>query len=303
MIPSLLAGGTRPKQGAFDPEGSSLFHRLEIDFWRTPVTLLVIGVAASLELLATLQPSMRVELYETYHLGLDWRIWQGEVWQPVTTCLLHGDLLHAAFNLLWLLLFGTLLEQRYGSLRFLGLLVLLGYASSLPEYVISNYRVPVEEQHGLVGMSGVVYGLFGILWIGRYWKQEFYAWCDDQTALLFLGWFFFCVVMTRAGRMNVANVAHLGGVAFGVLYGEAIYNRAQRWLWRPLSVVATLIVLASLVAVPGHRGYEHACPLRAPKRAASHRVPPSAVPFSPAIAGRAWHSKRPLEYTGANGIP
>ena len=109
----------------------------------------------------------------------------------------------------------------------------------------------------IVGLSGVVYGMFGLVWIGRRWRPELNAVCSTQTAQILIGWFFFCILLTYTGHMMVANIAHGAGFIFGVLYGQAVFSRHRRRQWIILAVVVSLLVLSTLVACPGHFGYEH----------------------------------------------
>jgi len=231
----------------------------EINFKRTPATLIIMAVAVALEVVCSLDDlqggGRRLALYNDY-LGILPRIWAGQLWRPFTSTLMHGDLLHAAFNVYWLLIFGAALENRLGSYRTLGLIVLLGYVSMLPEYAIGSFHR--KQPIMIVGLSGVVYGLFGILWIGRRWRPEFDAVCSPQTAQILLAWFFLCIVLTYADYMLVANIAHGAGFIFGVLYGQAAFNPRRRGRWIVLAVVASGLVLSTLIACPGHYGYEYA---------------------------------------------
>ena len=225
----------------------------EINFQRTPVTLIIAAVAVALELVCSIDEGRRLPYYNDF-LGILPCIWAGELWRPFTTALMHGGPLHAAFNVYWLIIFAPALENRFGSYRTLGLIVLLGYTSMMPEFVVGAYRP--EKWPMIVGLSGIVYGLFGMVWIGRRWRPELEMVCTDQTAYLLLGWFFLCIVMTRTGHMNVANIAHGAGFVFGVLYGLVAFAPRHRLRWAILAAVASLLVLCTLIACPGHRGYE-----------------------------------------------
>ncbi len=225
----------------------------EINFRRTPVTLIVAASIVALELICTLDQDRRLAYYNEY-LGLLAWIWRGQLWRPFTSTLMHGGLLHAGFNVYWLLVFGPALERRFNSYRTLGLIVLFGYVSMLPEYVIGSYHR--EDPIMIVGLSGVVYGMFGILWIGRRFKPELEQVCDRQTSQLLLGWFVLCIVLTQLHVMNVANMAHGAGFLFGVLYGLAIFDVRRRLRWTLLSCIASGLVLATLIVCPGHHGYE-----------------------------------------------
>ncbi len=230
-----------------------MLARPEINFNRTPVTLVIAAVAVALEVVCSLDEPRRAECYKEY-LGILPLIWTGQIWRPFTSCLMHGDLLHAAFNVYWLVIFGPVLENRFGPYRTLGLIVLLGYVSMMPQFVIGSYRM--EGWSMIVGLSGIVYGLFGILFIGRRWQKELNAVCSDQTSVLLLGWFVLCILMTAGGVMRVANIAHGAGFGFGVLYGLAIFDVRRRLRWTILASVASAIVLSTLIACPGHNGYE-----------------------------------------------
>ena len=141
-----------------------------LDFRRTPVTLILTATAAALELVCQFDPDRRELYLNEFKLGIWWQIWIGEIWRPFTCTLLHGDLLHAAFNIYWALTLGAVLEVWMGPALFLGLFALLAYVSSLAEFVWSNYD---QLGSGLVGMSGVVYGLLGFLWAGSRWRPVF----------------------------------------------------------------------------------------------------------------------------------
>jgi GlpG protein len=219
----------------------------EIDFRRTPVTILLAIAIIALEAVCTLDPARRFYYYDTMRLGISPGVWRGQLWQPFTTTLLHGSLLHAAFNVWWLWVFGQFLEPRLGSPRFLALTVLLAYTSSLPQFLWGYYS---QGFGGMVGFSGVVYGLFGWLWMGSRQDPAFRAVCNAGTVKVMLIWFVLCILMTQAHMMLVGNLAHGAGLVFGVLFGLAAYGRNYRRAWQIMAGFATLVVLASMVIHP-----------------------------------------------------
>lgn len=224
----------------------------ELNFRRTPTTLIIAGIAVALEVVCTLDEPRRLSYYND-SLGILPAIWLGQLWRPFTTTLLHGNFLHAAFNLYWLARFGSALEVRFGSFRYLGLIVLLGYVSMLPQFIVSTYHHPPVM---IVGLSGVMYGLLGVLMVGRRRYRELDAVCDASTVQFLLFWLVVCVLLTHFGLLPVANIAHGAGLLFGALYGLAIFDVRRRVSWTLLATVATLLVLSTLVACPGHIGYE-----------------------------------------------
>ncbi len=229
----------------------------QIDFRRTPVTLILTAIAVAIELVCLVDDDRRDFYYNTAQLGIWVQIWDSQVWRPFTTTLLHGGLLHLAMNLSALIGFGPVLENRLGSYRYLALVVLLAYMSSLAQYIIGDYFVPVGEQGGLVGLSGVLFGFAGLLYVGRRYHGDL-AMAFGPQAMRFIGvWFLGCVVLTQLGLLRIGNLAHGAGFAFGVLYGMALFSPRHRKLWIAASALATLVVLATMIACPGHPGYEH----------------------------------------------
>lgn len=83
-----------------------------------------------------------------------------EPWRLVISALPHmldlgrGDVFHLPFNLYWLWLFGTVIEDVYGHVKTFALFLLLAAGSQLAEYALFR---------GGIGLSGVTYGLFGLL--------------------------------------------------------------------------------------------------------------------------------------------
>lgn len=73
----------------------------------------------------------------------------------VTYAFLHGDFLHLALNLGFLLAFGSFVERHLGSTRYLLLFVLTAAAGALTEYAFR------AEPLALIGASGAVYGMTG----------------------------------------------------------------------------------------------------------------------------------------------
>jgi membrane associated rhomboid family serine protease len=140
-------------------------------------------------------------------------IQRGQVWRLLTCTLPHAGLLHLAFNCYWLWVFGTLLEGAWGSVATAGTFVLLGVGSSAAEFAALN---------GGVGLSGVGYGLFGLLWVLGRREDRFANAVNAQTANLFLVWFFICIFTTYAGIFPVANIAHGVGLALGAGLGVAV---------------------------------------------------------------------------------
>jgi membrane associated rhomboid family serine protease len=230
-----------------------------INFNRTPVTLILMAISVALELICTFDEARRNFYYNDAQLGIWIQIWRGQLWRPFTTTVLHGGLLHMAMNISVLFRFGPVLEYLLGSYRMLGLIVLLAYTSSLSQYVLGNYFIAdVQDQSSLVGLSGVLFGIFGFMFVGRSYNHDLRTSLSPEM-IRFVGiWFAFCVIATQLNILRIGNIAHGSGFVFGGLYGLAYFPTPHRKLWIALAIVATCLILATLIACPGHAGYEYA---------------------------------------------
>jgi len=179
----------------------------------------------------------------------------GQWWRLVTDILPHGDVLHLVFNLYWMWVFGAVIEESFGHLKTAGLLLLFAIGASALEYGFLN---------GGIGLSGVGYGFFGLLWMLSKYDPEFADAIDPRTVQIFLIWFIFCIVTTVAKIMPVANLAHAGGLILGVLAGLAIGRKDQRVFFAGATALAfALMVWMATYGRPrvnasGRGGYEEA---------------------------------------------
>ncbi len=217
---------------------------------------------------------------------------RGELWRLVSAVFVHGDILHIAFNLYWVWLFGSLLEKAYGSIRFIALFLFFAVGSSAWDYALAS---------GGIGVSGVVYAFFGMLLLLKDDDRFIHA-LDKGTVALFTGWFIACIILgsgliktsgnqyvlgvfvvaligainafpglyKRYGTalnilfilavsammndgLNIANVAHGAGLLLGLLTGAAL---AGKGVVRPLAwVLAVSVCTGGVVASVYARPY------------------------------------------------
>lgn len=79
------------------------------------------------------------------------KVKDGEVYRLVSPILLHNDILHLFFNMIWLLLLGTQIEARIGALRYLVFIVIVAIISNVFQYLMSG--------PAFIGFSGVICGM------------------------------------------------------------------------------------------------------------------------------------------------
>jgi membrane associated rhomboid family serine protease len=163
----------------------------------------------------------------------DYVIHRFAIWQLGTYLVLHGGVMHLLFNMLTLWMFGVTLERDWGTRRFLKYYFLCGigagFCDVLVNAILGNWNTST------IGASGAIYGVllaFGVLY--------------PESTILFLFIFpiqakFFVMIygaMALLGAMNVnsgvSNVAHLGGMIFGLLYLKVRFPKldmyeVRRW--------------------------------------------------------------------------
>jgi membrane associated rhomboid family serine protease len=160
--------------------------------------------------------------------------WLREPWRLVTPALFHANAIHLLFNLYWLWVFGTLVETEFGHGPTLGIYLLLAAGSETAEFALF---------HQGIGLSGVNYGLFGLLWVLSRHDPRFRDAVDRQTVQLMVGWFFLCIVLTVLDVWRVANVAHGAGFVLGAILGWTIAARGLARRLRGAAVLAAVFLL------------------------------------------------------------
>lgn len=135
-------------------------------------------------------------------------IWGGKYWALFTSVFVHRELLHFAFNLYWLWVLGGALEGVIGPLRLLAFFVMGAVVSSGVEFAVAGTTG--------IGASGVVYAMFGFMWMARDRVEAFKKTVPKQIVVVFLGWGVLCIVATLLKIQNIANAAHIAGLLFGI---------------------------------------------------------------------------------------
>ena len=143
-------------------------------------------------------------------------ILRGQVWRLITPIFLHSGILHILFNMWWLRDLGTLIEYRRGSMVLGALVLLSALASNVAEFAYEALRSPLPGWFG--GMSGVVYALFGYVWMKGRFEPEQGMILHRQTVQLMIFWLLLCMTGVIG---PIANVAHVVGLIVGMLFGLA----------------------------------------------------------------------------------
>jgi GlpG protein len=133
---------------------------------------------------------------------------QGQVWRLVTPMFIHFGLVHILCNMLWLRDLGSMIEGRESSARLALLVLVLAAVSNVGQYYMAG--------PSFGGMSGVVYGLLGYVWIRGRRDPSSGLFLHSSTVTMMLIWFFLCLTHVFG---PVANTAHAVGLVLGMAWG------------------------------------------------------------------------------------
>jgi len=201
------------------------------------MVLIGINVAVFLAVLATGGPISEVVAQTAMisgpvppHRGFD-GVADGAYWRLLTVAFVHTQVLHILFNMYALAIFGPLLEQLLGRLRFVALYLTGTLAASV---VIYWFTGPVQ---GTVGASGAIFALFGACIVLLLRRGQ------DVSSLLLL------LVINLVITFAVPGISwqgHIGGLLCGLLFG-AVFGYAPRRHRNQVQAAAFGLVLAAAV--------------------------------------------------------
>ncbi len=139
-----------------------------------------------------------------------------EPWQLVSYAFLHGSPMHLLFNMYGLWLFGTPMENAWGSRRFALFYFVCVLGASLTQLGVAALS---GEVYPTIGASGGVYGIllaFGMTYPNARMLLLFPpVVLKAKWLVLFFGLFELWAGITGS-EAGVAHFAHLGGMAFGL---------------------------------------------------------------------------------------
>ena len=134
----------------------------------------------------------------------------GQLWRWITPAILHFGIFHISFNLFAWWIFGGAVERMQSSMRLLGLFLSFAVIGNVAQFLWGG------NQFG--GLSGVVYGVLGYLWVyGLVNPNAPFRLPKGMVALIW--------IMMAIGFVPIlpfANLAHLGGLLAGCLFGAAL---------------------------------------------------------------------------------
>lgn len=141
-------------------------------------------------------------------------------WRFLTPVLLHFSLIHILFNLMWWWDLGGLVERTQSGLQLLGVALCTAFVSNLMQFQFSGPNFG--------GLSGVVYGLLGYVWVYPWINPSVGFRLRHEIVIFMMVWLlvgFSGILDSLIGPM--ANAAHGFGLLSGLLLG-GVFGLAHR---------------------------------------------------------------------------
>jgi len=140
--------------------------------------------------------------------------WQ-QPWRFITSIFLHGGIAHLVLNLFALLLFGSILERFINHKK----LLLVFFTTGILANIVS-----INFYNSSLGASGAIFGIIGALILI---KPLMPIWAFGMPMPLFVAGILWAIgdllgtygFFTSNPINNTGNIAHLSGMAFGILLG------------------------------------------------------------------------------------
>ena len=138
----------------------------------------------------------------------------GQWWRLFTPMLIHFGFLHIAMNGMWFWELGRRVEIRQGSINLVGLSLLFSLVSNFAQYLFGGPSL-------FGGLSGVLYGLLGHVWIYQVMAPNPVYHLPKGVLVMMLVWLALCLsgLVSMIGFGEIANAAHVGGLLIGCLTG------------------------------------------------------------------------------------
>jgi len=166
-------------------------------------------------------------------------------WRLITAMFVHIGVVHLAFNMFALFLFGAAIEQRYGKSRFLMLYLGAGVLGSATSLAYSNSALSA-------GASGAIFGIIGAGVAMAVWNRH-----RPEMRGQLRSWIFLIAINVFIGIQTprIDLRAHIGGLLGGFVIASAFEASVrQRGAARAALQIAgyTVVAVASYMLTSAH---------------------------------------------------
>lgn len=174
---------------------------------------------------------------------------RGQWWRLMTTCFVHGGLLHLGMNLYGLLILGLHLEQMWGRVRFLVIYALAGLGGSCVSVL--------WQRHGLlVGASGAIWGLMAseVVWLvlnrGHLPGPLVSDWLRQLRNVFLLNILITVAPMFSRDLPQISATAHFGGGAVGAFAAILLHYQRFGRRWQRLPALLGVLLVPAVCLAP-----------------------------------------------------
>lgn len=157
------------------------------------------------------------------------------VWQPLTYMFMHSGFGHIFCNMFAVWMFGPVIEEEWGSRKFLVYYLVCGLGAALTQELVWMYAI--GGYPGVtVGASGAVFGiLLAFAWLFPEQKMFLLFVPIPISSRIFVGLYALLELVAGVASIqgdHVAHFAHLGGMIFGyalIKYWQHKSNHKNRF--------------------------------------------------------------------------
>lgn len=185
-----------------------------------------------------------------------YQIINGEYWRLITPIFLHADIFHLITNLFGILVFGSIIEKKLGSTKFIIIYLIAGIYGNAFSFYFSPYLG--------VGSSGAVFGILTSLLIYFYFNKNILGSIAREYLISIITIISISLIFGFISS-GIDNAAHLGGILSGLIISLILipktnneiftydsFNRVlipSRIIHKLITNIYTKITLSLLIAV------------------------------------------------------
>ena len=156
-----------------------------------------------------------IDIYTLLFMGAKYNplIENGEIYRLITSCFLHGGLIHLFFNMSSLKIIGEEVEFAYGRVKYIIIYFLSALGGGLFSFIFNKNSVSVGASGAIFGLLGAML-LFGLLNKKKIGKNYVKNIAETIGINIILG---FTISV-------IDNSAHIGGLLFGFIAAFILFK-------------------------------------------------------------------------------
>lgn len=188
-------------------------------------------------------------LFQNYGFSLA-GFMSGNWWTPITSIFLHAGPEHLLLNMFALYFFGRVVEQELGWKKMLLIFIATGAAgdAALSTTALLGLSSPLIPT---IGASAAIFGLLGVAMFLKPMEFVIYPYIIPVplilVALLYVLYnvIAFAAILTTGQESEIAYVAHIGGLAAGIIIGLKTEGKKRGAIILLSFILLVIIILAA----------------------------------------------------------